>query len=514
MLTFSCNQEDGYEEKQMEETVDMEQKVWDFFAIDEAFYQSLLEDPDFVKLCDVYDEQSGLSLDEVLAGLGRENEILDMIDSLSAKYERDNIFAYVMHYEDQKRESRSPVELPDYAIWEIVNVTRHEWGECFLGSPTSVCDIAKNWQEAWTLCAYQEVLANQRLGNRLDLNAYRCELESFLGGQRPNLNYGTFFNRYKGYIDPLIAGGYDNIINRPTSMFVFDIYTYALCGGPKICEFVIFLQAQFELFLYTGLWENCIRNDGLTENDSDFSSPGGVIDGGNVVSNSYIGCILQDVLGNNNVLGILHSFVGEYSIAHLKWELSSEGFNLGETGMFEPNMERFWFTIKLNEKLLPKLPVLLVAQTMVHEAVHADLFMKMYMFRRSMPDGTLSVDEIVALDDALSVQDFPTLNEYYEKFYSEGMIAGVHHQYMAEYMVSAIAGILEEIYPGEVPFVYEAIAWQGLKRQKVRNLETGVLEERDTEAWKNLPDAKKALLDGFYEEYMRDPSNYTKGGCL
>lgn len=514
MLTFSCNQKDGYEEKQVEETVDMEQKVRDFFAIDEAFYQSLLEDPDFVKLCDVYKEQSSLSLEDLDAGLSREDEIFDMIDSLSVKYERDNIFAYVMHYEEQEVSSRSANGMPDYYVWETVNVTQHYWGRCYLNSPTGVCDIVRNWQDAWTWCARIEIQANQRLGNQLDLNAYRNALKTYLASHKPNFYYGIFYDRYRRYYNPLLAGGYDEVINMPLSAFVFDIQTYAFCSDSRICEFVIFLRKQFEQFHYSGLWKSYGGGGGTTGNNPAIGAPGSVINMGNVVEDPYIGCILRNVLNNKRVSDILKNFMGEHSIAHLKWDLSNSKFDTLETGRFEPNMDKFWFTIKLNEEWLSKLPVLLVAQTMIHEAIHADLFMKMYMFRESMPKETMSKEEIRDLDHALSVQDFPTLYEFYNQYYSAGDVAGVHHQYMASYMVSEIAGILQEIFPGQVYMVYEAIAWQGLKKWEVLNIETNKYEPQNTTAWDELPSERKDALNDCYRSYWKNPNSYKLEGCL
>ena len=78
-------------------------------------------------------------------------------------------------------------------------------------------------------------------------------------------------------------------------------------------------------------------------------------------------------------------------------------------------MEDYWFSIELNEVRLMNLTPLMVAKTIMHEVIHADIFAKLMSLKSSLKSN-LSVDEMKELSEALNDQNFPTLNYYYEKY--------------------------------------------------------------------------------------------------
>lgn len=513
LILFSCSHEESDVLHPEVKQVDVEQLVRDFFVIDDEFLLTLLEDADFLELCDVYGKRSKYIQENSIIESYNSNRILALRDSLGERYGKNNIFAYVLYQQEEQKRSRVVGDMPSYDIEEIVGVYNHEWGRCYLGYTDRVCDIQQIWRDAWTWCARQEIQANWMLGSHLDLLAYREALENFLAVRKPSFNYNILFSYYQRYCSPQIAGSYDYIMSMGASGFVSDIQLYANCYDSKICEFVIFLREQFDQFYYTGIWES-LRGETLTESNSAIEVPSCIITKTGFDASSYVECIL-DRMSNSDALGdILSSFVGENSIAHLEWDLTDIGFDENVLGEFVPAMDNFKFTIKLNKNLLTEMPVLVVAKTIVHEAIHADLFVKMYLFRGNMEEGTMTADELLHLDEALLAQDFPTLGYFYNKYYDNAGLGGVHHEYMAEYTVGWIAAILENVFPGENDMTYKAIAWQGLKYYMVKNPETGEWERQYTEGWDNLSEGERLGIDLYYNLYMDDPNNYLiEGGC-
>lgn len=66
--------------------VDVEQLVRDFFVIDDEFLLTLLEDADFLELCDVYGKRSKYIQENSIIESYNSNRILALRDSLGERY--------------------------------------------------------------------------------------------------------------------------------------------------------------------------------------------------------------------------------------------------------------------------------------------------------------------------------------------------------------------------------------------------------------------------------------------
>ena len=245
--------------------------------------------------------------------------------------------------------------------------------------------------------------------------------------------------------------------------------------------------------------DNSSEGDG--GQDVDYPVGTQIVDSLALAENPYIDCIYKKLSTKSSTFRYyLGRFMGENSIAHLKFKLSD---NLSSTvnGRFKCKMEDYWFSIELNEVRLMNLTPLMVAKTIMHEVIHADIFAKLMSLKSSLKSN-LSVDEMKELSEALNDQNFPTLNYYYEKYVFD---VTAQHQYMAEYFVDVIAAVLQEIDPTVSKETRTAIAWIGLTETKT--VIDGKVIDVETEAWKALPTAEKKKLVEAYREYLETAKN-------
>ena len=315
----------------------------------------------------------------------------------------------------------------------------------------------------------------------------------------------------------------------PVDVFVDD-EKIALIGRPSfsqnpdiVVEYFVALKERLQMrycyISYFFWWDpNSVMNadpddyswdtskiDNSSEGDGgqDVDYPVGtqIVDSLALAENPYIDCIYKKLSTKSSTFRYyLGRFMGENSIAHLKFKLSD---NLSSTvnGRFNCKMEDYWFSIELNEVRLMNLTPLMVAKTIMHEVIHADIFAKLMSLKSSLKSN-LSVDEMKELSEALNDQNFPTLNYYYEKYVFD---VTAQHQYMAEYFVDVIAAVLQEIDPTVSKETRTAIAWIGLTETKT--VIDGKVIDVETEAWKALPTAEKKKLVEAYREYLETAKN-------
>ena len=315
----------------------------------------------------------------------------------------------------------------------------------------------------------------------------------------------------------------------PVDVFVDD-EKIALIGRPSfsqnpdiVVEYFVALRERLQMrycyISYFFWWDpNSVMNadpddyswdtskiDNSSEGDGgqDVDYPVGtqIVDSLALAENPYIDCIYKKLSTKSSTFRYyLGRFMGENSIAHLKFKLSD---NLSSTvnGRFKCKMEDYWFSIELNEVRLMNLTPLMVAKTIMHEVIHADIFAKLMSLKSSLKSN-LSVDEMKELSEALNDQNFPTLNYYYEKYVFD---VTAQHQYMAEYFVDVIAAVLQEIDPTVSKETRTAIAWIGLTETKT--VIDGKVIDVETEAWKALPTAEKKKLVEAYREYLETAKN-------
>lgn len=105
---------------------------------------------------------------------------------------------------------------------------------------------------------------------------------------------------------------------------------------------------------------------------------------------------------------ILKDFCAENSIAHLNWKTDPNLPN-NVFGQFDGEMKNYTFTISLNEAKLINYPEVVVCKTMIHEAIHAKIFMDLLKVSENPVGSELDRQKLNNLKEALTRQDFPTL---------------------------------------------------------------------------------------------------------
>ncbi|MCI5707587.1 MAG: SprT-like domain-containing protein [Odoribacter sp.] len=182
---------------------------------------------------------------------------------------------------------------------------------------------------------------------------------------------------------------------------------------------------------------------------------------------------------------MLKDFCVENSIAHLEWvvrdKLKNDGF-----GEFSMVMKDYTFEIRLNELLLVRYPKLFVCKTMMHEAIHARIFMRLLKATENPVGSDITKEELKELRSTLERNDFPTLFDYYQKFTSHG---DAQHNYMADYYIETIVNALQEMDPQVDREICKALAWRGLTR---------------TEAWKLLEQSERNKYIKIYQDYVNN----------
>lgn len=195
-------------------------------------------------------------------------------------------------------------------------------------------------------------------------------------------------------------------------------------------------------------------------------------------------CIWSKLKGIKGMQVQLRNFDSEMSIYNLKIEVKPfdfyDGYNRnGATRSYEGNNE---VNILLNENRLNR-PVLDIARTIYHEAIHAE------MYRKVREHGNI---------DNVNENDYPGIYDYYRRY-----IKGWQHELMAQHYVDRIANLLKTFDGGfEDDSVYTALAWVGLKGYQ--DNEGNFIEYT---AWTNLTPIQK-------EEYKNLKNEFMKRGSL
>lgn len=201
-------------------------------------------------------------------------------------------------------------------------------------------------------------------------------------------------------------------------------------------------------------------------------------------SNELLMCIWNKLKGIKGMQIQLRNFDSDMSIYNLKIEVKPfdyyDGYSRnGATRSYEGSNE---INVLLNENKLNR-PVLDIARTIYHEAIHAE------MFRKVREHGNI---------ENVKEENYPGIYDYYRR-----KIKGWQHELMAEHYVKNIANLLEQFDGGfEEESVYTALAWVGLKGY-VDN--EGNFNEYT--AWSNLSSAKQ-------EEYINLKNEFMKRGSL
>lgn len=200
----------------------------------------------------------------------------------------------------------------------------------------------------------------------------------------------------------------------------------------------------------------------------------------------------------------IKKFEPEFPVAHLKFDMGDIGVSRGRTiapnsNPTSPNSPDFVITVRLNNNDtnsgVAKRPNLLIAKTIAHEVIHAEMYRKLL----SVLDNGGSFDGVTRQDvlDALSNGDFPGMYDYFRRH------KNWQHQQMATHYRESLARILQEYDTGDaVPNnqqpsqFYMDLSWEGLRYPSIHT-------------WSSLPQTEKDRIDDVISDYVSDNLNQT-----
>ncbi|WP_445457310.1 hypothetical protein [Flavobacterium sp. HNIBRBA15423] len=241
---------------------------------------------------------------------------------------------------------------------------------------------------------------------------------------------------------------------------------------------------------------------------------GGEVDFYNEIINKLEGkalCIynkLQNLsTGFNNAI---NKFDGQFTIAHLEFKLDSTGETLAvyENGniisydrantSFPDANNLITITLNnvppsnINNNSVNQQPNLLVAQTIIHEIIHAEFFRQII---EAVNQGNLVGITNQNVLDALENSNYNLLYEYFRNYKNWS------HTYMAAHYRDVIARTTQEFITGiAVPDtqqpeqLYLDLAWRGLMNNTV---------------WENLSSFQKVQIENIINNYLINNSNQT-----
>lgn len=167
---------------------------------------------------------------------------------------------------------------------------------------------------------------------------------------------------------------------------------------------------------------------------------------------------------SNGFKNAIKKFDGDFPVAHLKFEIDDTMSSNTKKAITRPP-ENYVIDIVLNgnpikDASYQKRPNLLVAKTIIHEVIHAEIFRKIL----SLANDNGEIDVALA-EQMLQQGDYPGILDYYTRF----GINGFQHQQMAAHYRETIGRILQEFDTGiAVPDnqqpsqLYLDLAWEGL----------------------------------------------------
>ncbi|WP_211324195.1 hypothetical protein [Echinicola strongylocentroti] len=183
----------------------------------------------------------------------------------------------------------------------------------------------------------------------------------------------------------------------------------------------------------------------------------------------------------------IQKFDGDFPVAHLKFQLGDleKGFGVTippQTSEKDPvfHSEDYVITIKLDsgsdKEGVNQRPNLMVAKTIVHEVIHAEMVRKLMSLAGKPNFNSLTREK---LENLLRQGDFPSMYEYYKKS------RNWQHNLMADYFRGTIANILQEfdtgiaVPKGDKPDqLYLDLAWEGLRYNSAKSWnELGTVEQ-------------------------------------
>ena len=179
---------------------------------------------------------------------------------------------------------------------------------------------------------------------------------------------------------------------------------------------------------------------------------------------SRAGCI-YDKLVSTKIFGkYLKKFDGKFPVAHLKFDLSKS--LASNVNGLTSQTSSYVITIQINENTLASRSTLEIARTLMHEAIHAEMFRK-----------------VIEINKYQNIGDYPGVYYYYYTY----KIPTWQHQQMAAHYTGIIGEALAEFDGYKQPLqYYKDVAWEGLIHDKDATGKT-----ISTTAWNSLSTQEK-----------------------
>jgi hypothetical protein len=194
----------------------------------------------------------------------------------------------------------------------------------------------------------------------------------------------------------------------------------------------------------------------------------------------------------------IKKFEPEFPVAHLKFEADAT-MSSNTKKAYTRAPENYIIDIVLNgnpikDASYQKRPNLLVAKTIIHEVIHAEMFRKLL----SVLDNGGNIDGVTRQNvlDALD-GNFPGMYDYFRRH------KNWQHQQMATHYRETLARILQEYDTGifvpdnQQPLqLYMDLAWEGLRYPNIHT-------------WTSLSQTERNRIDGVIADYISDNPNET-----
>ena len=262
----------------------------------------------------------------------------------------------------------------------------------------------------------------------------------FGGGSSTPINSLTTKETYIWYINECLSTG-ESLNSFLNKLHISKLYSLNTFLQNNNCN----NEAKGFAALALEAWDN----DGTDDGEVDFEDQ---------IINKLTGrakCVYEKLKSNSLIKKTLQEFDGTDTLINLLIEekdIEEEGVS-GETSYDIP------IKITLDTPDMNNTPSLWGAYTIIHEAIHADIYRKVFITGGLLytPPNTYTLNGTRA--------DFPTLFDYYDNYPNNA-----HHNYMADYYRTAMekglkeyATLIGKTYPNQL---YKDLAWAGLHNTK------------------------------------------------
>ena len=201
----------------------------------------------------------------------------------------------------------------------------------------------------------------------------------------------------------------------------------------------------------------------LTELSNDWNNPDIVKPTLRFKKHAKINGIYNQAKTAANFKQYLQNFEPTFSVAHLMFDIGPVENTTALAETTPP--ENYWIKIIFNQdKNWNSMPKIVIADTFMHEMIHAEIFRKFLSLSSS--NGNIDVNLILQY---LNTHNYPGLFDYYIKR-TKGNDAW-QHEAMGAHYVTIMVNFLKQIYGTKYTDVeYKTIVWMGLEGTTAWNL--------------------------------------------